>query len=116
MGKEFQEYLDCSHVYACEVCKSHLTSQKYLISKAFSGRLGRAFLFEKIINFNLGNPQEKILLSGLYIIRDLYCKMCELIIGWKYEKAYEESQKYKEGKYIVERNQVVKIEWNLLNN
>jgi hypothetical protein len=27
--------------------------------------------------------------------------------GWKYEMAYEESQKYKEGKFIVEKAMVM---------
>mmetsp|Transcript_28968 Transcript_28968/g.28646 ORF Transcript_28968/g.28646 Transcript_28968/m.28646 type:complete len:82 (-) Transcript_28968:55-300(-) len=81
MGKEFQEYLNCSQIYACEVCKAHLTSQSQLISKTFSGRFGRAFLFKTVVNSKLGNPEEKILLSGLYIVRDLFCKSCDLLIG-----------------------------------
>jgi hypothetical protein len=30
------------------------------------------------------------------------------VLGWKYETAYEESQKYKEGKYILEKAKVLK--------
>mmetsp|Transcript_28967 Transcript_28967/g.28645 ORF Transcript_28967/g.28645 Transcript_28967/m.28645 type:complete len:82 (+) Transcript_28967:36-281(+) len=81
MGQKFQEYLECSQIYACKVCKAHLSSQSQLLSKAFSGRDGRAFLFKTVINGKLGDPEEQTLLSGLYIIRDLYCKSCDLLIG-----------------------------------
>lgn len=28
---------------------------------------------------------------------DIYCNVCNTNLGWKYEMAYEQSQKYKEG-------------------
>jgi hypothetical protein len=31
------------------------------------------------------------------------------VLGWKYEKAFEEGQKYKEGKYIIEKAKMEKI-------
>lgn len=31
------------------------------------------------------------------------CITCNSVLGWKYEVAYEESQKYKEGKFILEK-------------
>lgn len=34
---------------------------------------------------------------------DVYCNVCLRVLGWKYEEAFEESQKYKEGKFIVEK-------------
>lgn len=33
-------------------------------------------------------------------------------IGWYYEKCFEESQRYKEGHYILERNLLIEISWN----
>lgn len=33
---------------------------------------------------------------------DIYCDNCETTLGWKYEQAFVQSQKYKEGKYIIE--------------
>lgn len=40
--------------------------------------------------------------TGLHIVRDIDCKACERTVGWKYDKAYEPGEKYKEGKYILE--------------
>jgi hypothetical protein len=33
------------------------------------------------------------------------------VLGWKYERAYEETQKYKEGKFILENLNIVKENW-----
>jgi hypothetical protein len=33
------------------------------------------------------------------------------VLGWKYERAYEASQKYKEGKFIFEKLKIVKENW-----
>lgn len=30
------------------------------------------------------------------------------MLGWKYEQAFEEEQRYKEGRFIVEKAKVVK--------
>lgn len=44
--------------------------------------------------------------TGMHIVRDMFCIGCMYPVGWKYEKAYEESQKYKEGKFILERSKL----------
>ena len=37
------------------------------------------------------------------MVRDVACKKCKQKLGWMYEYATEESQKYKEGRVILER-------------
>ena len=44
--------------------------------------------------------------TGLHTVADIYCNRCSQVVGWKYEQAYEKSQKYKEGKFILERAKV----------
>lgn len=39
---------------------------------------------------------------------DIYCDCCKTTLGWKYEQAYESSQKYKEGKFIIELAHMIK--------
>lgn len=34
------------------------------------------------------------------MVRDVFCKACKAKLGWIYEFATEESQKYKEGKFL----------------
>ncbi len=36
------------------------------------------------INVYLGAAQEKMLITGLHKVCDLYCKNCDTLIGWKY--------------------------------
>ena len=72
--------------------------------------------------------------TGNHTVRDIYCCKCGKGLGWKYvrsflvsaplsllrasnsdpfpkqEYAYEQSQKYKEGKYILERQLLVDVQ------
>jgi hypothetical protein len=40
--------------------------------------------------------------TGRHIVCDIFCKQCKETVGWKYDKAFETSEKYKEGKFILE--------------
>jgi hypothetical protein len=44
----------------------------------------------------------------MHSVADIYCNICHTTVGWKYVFAFEESQKYKEGKYIVEKSKIAK--------
>ena len=37
------------------------------------------------------------------MVHDVHCNKCLRVVGWRYERAFEESQKYKEGKFVLER-------------
>lgn len=41
-------YLDGPDVWVCSSCKTHLSTNGMIISKQFTGRGGRAFLFDKV--------------------------------------------------------------------
>ena len=43
----------------------------------------------------------------VHTVRDVFCATCSSLLGWKYDFAYEQSQKYKEGKFIVEKAMVL---------
>jgi len=38
----------------------------------------------------------------------IFTVICKTVLGWKYEQAYESSQKYKEGKFIIELAHMIK--------
>lgn len=40
--------------------------------------------------------------TGRHVVRDIMCRGCGETVGWKYDKAYETAEKYKEGKFILE--------------
>ena len=42
-------------------------------------------------------------MTGMHSVSDIFCRRCKTMVGWTYAKAYESSQKYKEGKFIIEK-------------
>eukprot|EP00540_Astrosyne_radiata_P005350 CAMPEP_0116847892 /NCGR_PEP_ID=MMETSP0418-20121206/14683_1 /TAXON_ID=1158023 /ORGANISM="Astrosyne radiata, Strain 13vi08-1A" /LENGTH=275 /DNA_ID=CAMNT_0004479381 /DNA_START=177 /DNA_END=1004 /DNA_ORIENTATION=+ len=79
------------------------SSHDDIISKSFHGRHGRAYLFDQCVNVTIGPAEDRVLITGLHSVCDIFCKRCKSMVGWTYAKAYESSQKYKEGKYIIEK-------------
>ncbi|KAH8119063.1 yippee-domain-containing protein [Phellopilus nigrolimitatus] len=100
-------YQDKPH-YACARCSSVLTLQDELISKSFSGREGRGFLMHSAVNVKLGKKEDRTLLTGVHTVADVFCVGCNERLGWYYVKASDSSQKYKEGKFLIERAKIVK--------
>ncbi|KAB5551545.1 hypothetical protein OIU76_010689 [Salix suchowensis] len=98
-------------IFKCKWCKVEFASYYDIFSKDFQGRFGRAYLFRKVVNISLGPNEERKLASGFHTVRDIYCTSCQQILGWKYEKAVEESQKYKEGMFILEKERMLKEGW-----
>ena len=90
-------------VYSCSTCRTHAAYHDDIIAKEFRGRRGRAYLFADVSNVTLGIAEDRWLLTGLHSVRDAHCLSCNSLMGWKYERAYEPSQKYKEGKFVIEK-------------
>ncbi|KAI8973859.1 yippee-like protein [Pilobolus umbonatus] len=109
MVKRHPIYLDETDIYfSCISCHSQLISQEYIVSKAFQGIIGPAYLVKQAVNVITGNNEERMLMTGIHTVADIYCGICKLKLGWKYIKAPVSNQKYKEGKYIIEKMKVVK--------
>lgn len=68
----------------------------------FRGQHGKAYLFNNVVNITTAEPVERNMTTGRHIVRDIMCRQCKETVGWKYDKAYESSEKYKEGKFILE--------------
>jgi len=98
-------------IYSCCNCRCHIAEHDDIISKCFQGRNGRAYLFGRVVNVLTGPKEDRQLMTGLHTVADISCFQCQEVLGWKYEKAYEESQKYKEGKYILEKAKIMKENW-----
>ncbi|XP_041027651.1 protein yippee-like isoform X1 [Juglans microcarpa x Juglans regia] len=106
MGRLFVITLEGSF-YSCKYCKTHLALSKNTVSKTFHCRHGKAYLFDKVVNVTVGEKEERLMITGLHTVVDIFCVGCGSLVGWKYEAAHEESQKYKEGKFILERFKVL---------
>ncbi|PQM37906.1 protein yippee-like [Prunus yedoensis var. nudiflora] len=106
MGRLFAISLE-GNVYSCKHCKTHLALVDDIFSKSFHSRHGKAYLFRNVVNVTLGEKEERIMITGLHTVADIFCVSCGSMVGWRYEAAQEKSQKYKEGKFILERFQIL---------
>lgn len=48
------------------------------------------------------------MITGKYLVSDISCHQCGNLVGWKYHLSEVKNQKYKEGKYILELQTIVK--------
>jgi hypothetical protein len=61
------------------------------------------------VNTGVGSVAVRQIFSeGLHAVADIFCDCCKTTLGWKYEHAFESSQKYKEGKFIIELAHMIK--------
>ncbi|KAF4528083.1 hypothetical protein B566_EDAN016503 [Ephemera danica] len=93
MGRIFLDHIGGSRLFSCASCDTILTNRSELISTRFTGATGRAFF----------DVQDRVMLTGRHMVRDVSCKNCDSKLGWIYEFATEENQRYKEGRVILER-------------
>ncbi|KAJ5132282.1 Protein yippee-like [Penicillium atrosanguineum] len=102
MGLSYNVYLTSNKIFGCKTCKTHLADYNDIISRNFRGQHGKAYLFNNVVNITQSDPVERNMTTGRHIVRDINCRQCKETVGWKYDKAYESSEKYKEGKFILE--------------
>ncbi len=100
MGQLYIEYLEASKIYVCTQCKTHLALCQERISRVclktsvvvpWSTREGvpvqqRVLIptQDNRINTYLGAIEEKMLMTGMHKVCDLFCACCDTLIGWKY--------------------------------
>uniref|UniRef100_A0A0K8TQW1 Protein yippee-like n=1 Tax=Tabanus bromius TaxID=304241 RepID=A0A0K8TQW1_TABBR len=102
MGRTFLEHMGGVKLFSCNSCDANLTNRNELISTRFTGATGRAFLFKRVVNLTYSVVQDRVMLTGRHMVRDVMCKNCSAKLGWMYEFATDDSQKYKEGRVILE--------------
>ena len=111
MGRIFIEHIGGTRLFSCASCDTVLTNRGELISTRFTGATGRAFLFNKVVNLNyrldeiievynksskrfvFSEVQDRVMLTGRHMVRDVFCKNCEAKLGWMYEFATEDNQR-----------------------
>ncbi|KAL5721084.1 hypothetical protein ACHQM5_013690 [Ranunculus cassubicifolius] len=93
-------------IYSCKHCHADLALTEDIVSKQFHSRHGKAYLFSKVVNVTVGEKEERMMITGWHTVGDIFCVGCGSLVGWKYFAAHENSQKYKEGKFILERFKV----------
>jgi hypothetical protein len=110
MGRLFQVRLPTSQkLFACASCGVHLARRDELVSKAFHGKTGPALLLDAAVNLDLSPPVARELMTGVHTVADAFCAVCGAALGWTYLAARPVSQRYKVGKFVLERAQIRKV-------
>ncbi|QPG75489.1 hypothetical protein FOA43_002844 [Brettanomyces nanus] len=94
-----------AHILRCKQCHNHICTNKLVISTNFYGNYGPALFVSKVLNIKLGDSEEfKKMRTGKYEVKTIYCKQCDVNLGWKYLYSEQEGEKYKEDKFVIERS------------
>ncbi|CAK7324229.1 unnamed protein product [Dovyalis caffra] len=94
--------------YSCGNCRNPLAFHSDLLSKAFKAKSGQAYMFSHVMNVVLGQKEDRQLITGKYTIAGIFCSNCRQELGWKYVRAFDPAQRYKEGNFIVEKLKLAK--------
>ncbi|KAJ7579216.1 hypothetical protein C8J56DRAFT_1169957 [Mycena floridula] len=94
----------------CKQCRSSITSMNHLLplsaipeeSRAFRGFSGKASLFTEIQHAAFSKPAVQLMATGAHTMAEITCSHCSTYLGWHIIKAHEASEKWKEGKFLLE--------------
>ena len=100
MGRVYLEHMGGSRLYCCAKCGTFISIIENVICPHYLAPSGQAVLFKKVVNVTYGDREEREMITGCYVVRDVYCKRCTTNLGWRYETARELSQKFK-GKHTA---------------
>ncbi|KAG6745530.1 hypothetical protein POTOM_050023 [Populus tomentosa] len=92
--------------YSRRNCRNPLAFDSDLLSKAYKGR--HMYMFSHVMNIVLGQKEDRKMLTGMYTVAAIFCRNCGHELGWKYVRAFDPSQRIKEGNFIVEKLKLVK--------
>ncbi|QPG75870.1 hypothetical protein FOA43_003256 [Brettanomyces nanus] len=95
--------------YACSHCLTHVSASNLIISDRYHGATGDALLIYDAVNIQLGPSQMRRMTTGVYTVCELLCRQCGKYLGWKYIKSSDPTQKFKEGRYILEVDLVKEV-------
>ncbi|CAJ0937213.1 unnamed protein product, partial [Mesorhabditis belari] len=97
-------------IYVCKCCQTYLTNRKELTSHRFTGSTGPAYLFLHAWNIIEREADMREMMTGKHVVRDVECGKCKNRLGWMYEFAYSEDQRYKEKQVILEKSLIMTVE------
>ncbi|KAF9447496.1 yippee-like protein, partial [Macrolepiota fuliginosa MF-IS2] len=94
----------------CRGCMNCITSSESLLpssavppgSRAFRGFSGKASLFVEVYNVTASVARVQLMTTGAHTMQEIFCTSCSVSLGWKIVKAHERSERWKEGKWLLE--------------
>ncbi|CAN6357296.1 unnamed protein product, partial [Urochloa humidicola] len=94
-------------IYRCKHCGTHLAYATDIISRMFRCKNGKAYLLDKMVNVTDGEKDDRMMTTGMHTVCDIFCVACGSMVGWKYLAAVEKTQRYKVGKFLLDRAEVL---------
>ncbi|PIL28243.1 hypothetical protein GSI_09655 [Ganoderma sinense ZZ0214-1] len=88
--------------FACAQCHTRVAHTARIVSTAYRGHAGKAALFSTIRNVALDPPSILLMDSGAYTIQEFICKACSAYLGWKFVRAHDGPERWKEGCFVLE--------------
>lgn len=94
----------------CKECRTCITSINHLLplsaippeSRAFRGFSGKASLFTEVQHVTLSRPSVQLMATGAHTMAQITCAKCSAYLGWQIVRAHETSEKWKEGNFLLE--------------
>jgi hypothetical protein len=72
-------------------------------AQEFHGRNGRAYLFDRAANVRAGVTEQRLLMTGWHRVADVACVGCGTAVGWTYFGASDARERYKIGRFVLEK-------------
>ncbi|XP_030460294.1 protein yippee-like At4g27745 [Syzygium oleosum] len=94
--------------FSCRNCRNPVALADDILSRKFRVKSGPAYMFTNATNVVIARAQDRELLTGAFSVADIYCSNCHEGMGWKYVRAYDPKQKYKEGRFIIDLSKILK--------
>lgn len=105
-----QDLTDRPNILRCNGCHNQISLNKFVISTNFYGNYGPALFVSDVLNVKLSDDKSfQRMRTGRYVVKTIYCRQCQTNIGWKYLFSEEDGEKYKEGRFVIERTQLEEV-------
>ncbi|CAI2350894.1 unnamed protein product [Caenorhabditis sp. 36 PRJEB53466] len=110
MGLKFFENVGGNKIFICAECSVYLADKSSCQSTEFTGITGQAYLFKNVVNVSYGPMDLREMRTGNHYVRDVSCQSCDTKLGWMYELAPKNEERYKEGSVILERVYIIETD------
>eukprot|EP00347_Sterkiella_histriomuscorum_P006799 403351389 len=108
MGRFYVQYITELHEtpIICKNCDTHLSKISSIKDVNYSCSNGKAYYIIDVINAFIKDQYQVDFTTGKHDICDIQCSVCLEKLGWKYIKAYDESNKHKENRFALDQSKI----------
>lgn len=117
MGRPLVQFAESASqnttTYVCSTCSCDVASTTAVVWEGLTSVVGTgkpAFLFVKTSSLQYPTAErQEHLTSGVFLLKDVSCRGCGTVLGWRYLKSFQRDQAHKEGQTLVEQAKLVSV-------